>query len=186
MTTLWLTQELTGSILDVGGGGEGIIGRRYGSAVTVIDNRQEELDEAPCSCRKLRMDAASLAFADASFENVTFLLPDVHEPSRAESRPCRGRPGAETRRQAAPLGLRDRLRLSRALSGRAGRSLGAGTNLHHLRRCKIRPAIHGRFPEPVPGKRIDAFESGNRQRTFLSGISEIKNRRACFFQQTRL
>lgn len=72
MTTLWLTQELTGSILDVGGGGEGIIGRRYGSAVTVIDNRQEELDEAPCSCPKLLMDAASLAFADASFENVTF------------------------------------------------------------------------------------------------------------------
>ena len=72
MTTLWLTQELTGSILDVGGGGEGIIGRRYGSAVTVIDNRQEELDEAPCSCRKLRMDASSLSFAGASFENVTF------------------------------------------------------------------------------------------------------------------
>ena len=72
MTTLWLTQELTGSILDVGGGGEGIIGRRYGSAVTVIDNCQEELDEAPCSCRKLRMDASSLSLADASFENVTF------------------------------------------------------------------------------------------------------------------
>ena len=72
MTTLWLTQELTGSILDVGGGGEGIIGRRYGSAVTVIDNRQEELDEASCSCRKLRMDASSLSFAGASFENVTF------------------------------------------------------------------------------------------------------------------
>ena len=47
MTTLWLTQALTGSILDVGGGGEGIIGRRYGPAVTVIDNCQEELDEAP-------------------------------------------------------------------------------------------------------------------------------------------
>jgi len=72
MTTLWLTQEPTGSILDVGGGGEGIIGRRYGSAVTVIDNRQEELDEAPCSCPKLRMDASSLSFAGASFENVTF------------------------------------------------------------------------------------------------------------------
>lgn len=72
MTTLWLTQALTGSILDVGGGGEGIIGRRYGSAVTVIDHCQEELDEAPCSCPKLLMDAASLAFADASFENVTF------------------------------------------------------------------------------------------------------------------
>lgn len=72
MTTLWLTQELTGSILDVGGGGEGIIGRRYGSWVTIIDHCQEELDEAPCSCPKLLMDAASLAFADASFENVTF------------------------------------------------------------------------------------------------------------------
>ena len=70
MTTLWLTQALTGSILDVGGGGEGIIGRRYGSAVTVIDHCQEELDEAPCSCQKLRMDASS--FAEASFENVTF------------------------------------------------------------------------------------------------------------------
>lgn len=72
MTTLWLTQELTGSILDVGGGGEGVIGRLYGPSVTIIDHCQEELDEAPCSCRKLRMDASSLSFAGASFENVTF------------------------------------------------------------------------------------------------------------------
>ena len=71
MVTLWLTQNLTGSILDVGGG-EGIIGRRYGSAVTVIDNCQEELDEVACPCRKLLMDASSLSFAEASFENVTF------------------------------------------------------------------------------------------------------------------
>ena len=72
MTMLSLRKELTGSILDVGGGGEGIIGRLYGPSVTIIDHCQEELDEAPCSCPKLRMDAASLAFADASFENVTF------------------------------------------------------------------------------------------------------------------
>lgn len=72
MTTLWLTQELTGSILDVGGGGEGVIGRLYGPSVTIIDHCQEELDEVACPCRKLLMDAASLAFADASFENVTF------------------------------------------------------------------------------------------------------------------
>ena len=52
MTTLWLTQELTGSILDVGGGGEGVIGRLYGP--------------------KLLMDASSLSFAGASFVNVTF------------------------------------------------------------------------------------------------------------------
>lgn len=72
MTMLSLRKELTGSILDVGGGGEGVIGRLYGPSVIIIDHCQEELDEAPCSCPKLLMDAASLAFADASFENVTF------------------------------------------------------------------------------------------------------------------
>ena len=72
MTMLSLRKELTGSILDVGGGGEGVIGRLYGPSVTIIDHCQKELDEAPCSCPKLLMDAASLAFADASFENVTF------------------------------------------------------------------------------------------------------------------
>lgn len=72
MTTLWLTQELTGSILDVGGGGEGVIGRLYGPSVTIIDHCQEELDEVACPCRKLLMDASSLSFADASFDNVTF------------------------------------------------------------------------------------------------------------------
>lgn len=41
-----LRKELDGEILDVGGGGEGTIGRLYGSQVTAIDNRQEELDEA--------------------------------------------------------------------------------------------------------------------------------------------
>ena len=66
-----LKKELTGSILDIGGGGEGIIGRLYGSRVTAIDNRQEELDEAPDTCTKLCMDATTLAFADESFDAVT-------------------------------------------------------------------------------------------------------------------
>lgn len=58
MTVLWLRQDLNGSILDVGGGGEGVIGRLYGQSVTAIDNCREELDEAPCGCRKLVMDAS--------------------------------------------------------------------------------------------------------------------------------
>ena len=33
-------------MLDIGGGGEGVIGRLYGRQVVAIDNRQEELDEA--------------------------------------------------------------------------------------------------------------------------------------------
>lgn len=67
-----LNKELCGSILDIGGGGEGIIGRLYKSAVTAVDNMQEELDEAPNCCKKLLMDAAALDFADESFDNVTF------------------------------------------------------------------------------------------------------------------
>ena len=64
--------DLKGSILDIGGGGEAIIGQVYGDRVTAIDNRQEELDEAPHCCTKLLMDAEKLSFFDGSFDNVTF------------------------------------------------------------------------------------------------------------------
>lgn len=64
--------DLNGSILDIGGGGEAVIGQIYGDRVTAIDNRQEELDEAPNCCSKLLMDATELLFPDGSFDNVTF------------------------------------------------------------------------------------------------------------------
>ena len=64
--------DLKGSILDIGGGGEAIIGQMYGDKVTAIDNRQEELDEAPNCCTKLLMNAEKLSFFDGSFDNVTF------------------------------------------------------------------------------------------------------------------
>ena len=64
--------DLKGSILDIGGGGEAIIGQMYDDRVTAIDNRQEELDEAPNCCTKLLMDAEKLSFFDGSFDNVTF------------------------------------------------------------------------------------------------------------------
>ena len=64
--------DLNGSILDIGGGGEAIIGQIYRDKVTAIDNRQEELDEAPNCCAKQRMDATELLFPDGSFDNVTF------------------------------------------------------------------------------------------------------------------
>lgn len=71
MISIQLSKELYGSILDIGGGGEGIIGRIYGEQVTAIDNRQEELDEAPDGFEKRLMDAAELRFADLSFQHVT-------------------------------------------------------------------------------------------------------------------
>lgn len=68
---LGLSKTFTGPILDLGGGGEGIIGRIYHEQVVAIDNQQEELDEAPDGPQKLLMDAASLTFVDGSFQHVT-------------------------------------------------------------------------------------------------------------------
>lgn len=67
-----LVQEIEGSILDIGGGGEGIMGRLCGSQVTAIDNCQEELDEAPDGYEKMLMDGTALTFEDNRFCNVTF------------------------------------------------------------------------------------------------------------------
>lgn len=71
---LHLHNELSGNILDIGGGGEGIIGRLYREQVTAIDNRQEELDEAPNVCKKVLMDATELKYEANSFDNVTFFF----------------------------------------------------------------------------------------------------------------
>lgn len=67
-----LYKELVGTILDIGGGGEGVIGRLYGKQVIAIDNCQQELDEAPNCCEKVLMDATEMTFADNAFDNVTF------------------------------------------------------------------------------------------------------------------
>lgn len=67
-----LKKELKGDILDIGGGGEGIIGRLYTNQVISIDNRKEELDEAPDFCNKILMDATNLNFKENSFDVVTF------------------------------------------------------------------------------------------------------------------
>lgn len=71
MIKINLDNRIKGSILDIGGGGEGIIGRIYQSQVTAIDNRQEELDEAPGGFNKLLMNACNLEFPDNYFDNIT-------------------------------------------------------------------------------------------------------------------
>lgn len=66
-----LSRDLTGDILDLGGGGEGVIGRIYGDQVTAIDVSQEKLDEAPAACVKIVMDATAMTFPDGSFDHAT-------------------------------------------------------------------------------------------------------------------
>ncbi len=66
-----ILKEFSGRILDIGGGGEGVIGRVYGPQVTAIDISAEELAQAPGGFEKLVMDARGLTFPDNSFDHVT-------------------------------------------------------------------------------------------------------------------
>jgi SAM-dependent methyltransferase len=61
----------TGAILDIGGGGGGIIGLLAGERVVAIDRLKEELEEAPAGPLKIVMDARDLQFLDGSFETAT-------------------------------------------------------------------------------------------------------------------
>ena len=60
-----------GYILDIGGGGEGVIGRLKGQDVIAIDQRQEELEDAAEGPLKIVMDARELKFLNESFTTVT-------------------------------------------------------------------------------------------------------------------
>jgi len=60
-----------GYILDIGGGGEGVIGRLKGQDVIAIDFHSEELEEAVEGPLKIVMDARELQFLDESFQTVT-------------------------------------------------------------------------------------------------------------------
>jgi len=62
---------LTGPVLDIGGGGEGVIGQLAGSEVIDIDRRMDELLEAPDGPTKLMMDARQLGFASGQFPSLT-------------------------------------------------------------------------------------------------------------------
>ena len=62
--------ESKGFILDIGGGGEGIIGQAKGKQVISIDANKRELEEAPSDNLKIVMDATELQFLDSSFETA--------------------------------------------------------------------------------------------------------------------
>jgi ubiquinone/menaquinone biosynthesis C-methylase UbiE len=60
-----------GFILDIGGGGEGVIGQLKGQQVIAIDISKRELEEAPPGPLKIVMDARDLKFLDDTFNTAT-------------------------------------------------------------------------------------------------------------------
>ena len=63
--------SVDGLILDIGGGGEGVIGQFKGKQVVSIDSNKDELLEAAGDPLKIVMDATELKFLDNSFSLVT-------------------------------------------------------------------------------------------------------------------
>jgi ubiquinone/menaquinone biosynthesis C-methylase UbiE len=72
---------LRGRILDIGGGGEGIIGQYKGRQVVAIDLRDSELREAPeGEYLKIIMDAKDLKFLDEYFDTATAFFSLMYVP----------------------------------------------------------------------------------------------------------
>ena len=72
-----------GYILDVGGGGEGIVGILKGERVVAVDLHRCELEEAPAGPLKIVMDATCMQFLDMTFCAATafFSLMYIRETS---------------------------------------------------------------------------------------------------------
>ncbi|MFP4395859.1 MAG: class I SAM-dependent methyltransferase [Anaerolineales bacterium] len=71
----------SGYILDIGGGGEGIIGQLEGERVIAIDVSERELAEAPAGPLKIVMDATDLHFLDDTFNVVTAFFTLMYIPN---------------------------------------------------------------------------------------------------------
>ena len=63
--------ETDGLILDIGGGGEGIIGKLNGKQVIAVDTSEKELQETENESLKVIMDATDLNFLPRSFDVCT-------------------------------------------------------------------------------------------------------------------
>ena len=71
-----------GFILDIGGGGEGIIGKLNGAQVAAIDKRPRELEETSNDALKIIMDATDLKFLDDTFAAATAFYTMMYIPNQ--------------------------------------------------------------------------------------------------------
>ena len=72
--------ETDGLILDIGGGGEGIIGKLNGKQVIAIDKSERELQGTQNEALKVVMDATDLKFLPESFDVCTAFFSFMYIP----------------------------------------------------------------------------------------------------------
>lgn len=77
--------ETEGFILDIGGGGEGIIGKLNGRQVIAIDTSERELAETQNEALKVVMDATDLRFLPKSFDVCTAFFSLMYIPKSEHS-----------------------------------------------------------------------------------------------------
>jgi ubiquinone/menaquinone biosynthesis C-methylase UbiE len=76
--------DVDGLILDIGGGGEGVIGRLKGRQVVAIDLHKDELDGIADGPQKIVMDARQLIFPDGSFSTATAFFSMMYMKTRED------------------------------------------------------------------------------------------------------
>ena len=76
--------ESGGLVLDIGGGGEGVIGRLKGKQVVAIDLRMDELVETVDGPLKVVMDARALTFEESSFTTATAFFSLMYMKTRED------------------------------------------------------------------------------------------------------
>jgi len=90
-------ESFPGVILDLGGGGEGVIGKMSGERVILIDICLEDLEAISNYAIKLTMHARNLMFLDNSFDTVACFFSMMNVPKRD-----RGKVLAEAKRVLKP------------------------------------------------------------------------------------
>lgn len=73
--------NVDGLILDIGGGGEGVIGQLKGEQVISIDLYKDELEDAPSTNLKIVMDATDLKFLDNTFNGAAIFYTMMYIPA---------------------------------------------------------------------------------------------------------
>jgi ubiquinone/menaquinone biosynthesis C-methylase UbiE len=78
-----------GSIIDIGGGGEGVIGQVGGKQVTAIDLRESEIEEAKSlapDAKYVVADATNLPFEDEEFDHATSFFTGMYMPNEVKEK----------------------------------------------------------------------------------------------------
>jgi ubiquinone/menaquinone biosynthesis C-methylase UbiE len=81
-----------GSVIDIGGGGEGIIAQIGNERITAVDKLQSEIDEAKPNAPKanwILADATALSYSDEYFDNATAFFSGMYMSVETYEKVCR-------------------------------------------------------------------------------------------------